>query len=185
VCNNKYHNNRKHKIPKNPKNTTPSQQNKFTNTQQEKFHSQPITQSTPNKSNCTNTQQKKFHKQPTRDLKLTNTKSKSNKTPNKKRNSTNHTQHPTTRENPQTTQHPTKREYTNYPTRDLKLEILIANIKTPKSLETRHMSFETMMMNEPSPPSQVHHQVKEEGGHKSKKPKKNQHSLVVGQKRQQ
>jgi len=88
VCSRKYHNNnKKHKIPKTPpppnKTQTPNKRY-FTHTQL---------------NNLKTTQQEKLHKHPTRDLKLTNTKSKS-------------TKHPTTRKNPQITQHPTKREST-------------------------------------------------------------------------
>jgi hypothetical protein len=104
VCSSKYHNNKKkHKIPKIPKTPPPlNKTNPQTPNKKNFSHTQQHNPQTPNKSNCTNTQlnnpkttqQEKFHKHSTRDLKLTNTKSKS-------------TKHPTRRKIPQTTQHPT------------------------------------------------------------------------------
>ncbi len=138
---------KKHKIPKIPKNTTPlNKTNPQTPNKRNFTHTQQHNPQTPNKSNCTNThvnnpkttQQEKFHKHSTRDLKLNQHKVQIHKTPNKKKNSANH---PTPNNNKRkSTNHPTpnKERIHNYPTRDLKLEILITNIKNPKSLETRH-----------------------------------------------
>jgi hypothetical protein len=108
---------KKQKIPKTP--PLPNKTNPQTPNKRNFTHTQQHNPQTPNKSNCTNTQlnnpkttrQEKFHKHSTRDLKLTNTKSKSTKHPTR-REIPQTSQHPTTRENPQTTQHPTKREST-------------------------------------------------------------------------
>jgi hypothetical protein len=125
VCSRKYHNNKKHKIPKIPK--TPPPPNK-TNLQ------------TPNKRNFTHTQQEQLHKHPTKQSKNHPTREIS-QTPNKRFEANQH--------KVQIHKTPNKERIHNYPTRDLKLEILIANNKTP-SLWKLEMSFQTMMMNEPT-----------------------------------
>ncbi len=142
-------------------------------------HSTKAIAQTLNKSNCTNTQlnnpkttqQEKFHKHPTRDLELTNTKSKATKHPTR-REIPQTTQHPTTRENPQNHPTPNKERIHNYPTRDLKLEILIANNETP-SLWKLDTSFETMMLND-----QVH-EVKSTNKSKKKEEKKVKNLKII------